>query len=457
MTAPPIVRMLLASVLTLTIAPIASAQLLPGLIDDALARRVEEAVEADVVRRVGRRVEDSVERSATAAAEAAGDALARTPGDNQIAAASDRLRALIDAAGGHLTGVPGEVVVEDGWRAVDQEWVAIVTAQQADSLEAAGVRLLGATRLQASDRLLVRVTVPDEANRVGGAQALLRSLGATAADRNHIYSLQQGRQAAEPEPEQTSRSRAGRTARIGLIDTALDREHPALRDAKINEADFVGGDKPRPLAHGTAVASVLVGQTPTRKGVLPSSELFAASVFYQAEGGATGATVASLVGALDWMAGQGVGVVNMSLAGPPNEVLRQMIDLASANGMVIVAAVGNEGPAARPLYPAGYPPVVGVTAVDKTRSVYRWANQGPQVDLAADGVEARVATETGGYSEVSGTSYAAPLVAAAIAHLVAAGRSPEAAAQVLIATAEDLGPEGRDDVFGHGLLKFVAD
>jgi subtilisin family serine protease len=157
------------------------------------------------------------------------------------------------------------------------------------------------------------------------------------------------------------------------------------------------------------------------------------------------------------MVSQKIQVVNMSLAGPPNEVLGVMIDRLSRQGQIVIAAVGNDGPASRPLYPAAFEPVVAVTAVDRQSQVYRWANRGPQVDVAAWGVGSVVARDKGGYAEESGTSFAAPVVAAAIAELLANG-APNAAAALksLIASAEDLGPKGRDDTFGYGLVKPAA-
>ena len=122
--------------------------------------------------------------------------------------------------------------------------------------------------------------------------------------------------------------------------------------------------------------------------------------------------------------------------------------------MIIVAAVGNDGPSAKPLYPAAFEPVVAVTAVDRRNNVYRWANQGPQVDFAAWGVEAPVALPKGGYGQETGTSFAAPVVAAAIAQQVArTGSSASAAVQALISRAEDLGAKGRDNTYGYGLVK----
>jgi minor extracellular protease Epr len=349
-----------------------------------------------------------------------------------------------------------ERVVEDGWLAVDREWVALIAPEQLPVLEAARLDIVDRTELASSGMVMVRVIVSPQDDNAARAQQILRGLGATSVDRNHIYNEQHGPGAApEPDIEPAPQLAAGvRQPRIGLLDTALNRNHPALKKASIVEKDFVQGSSRRPTAHGTAIASLLVGREKDHPGLLPSAQLVSASVFYRANDDATGATTASLAAALDWMAGQDVGVVNMSLAGPPNSVLAQIIDHLAKRGVLVVAAVGNDGPASRPLYPAAYPPVVAVTAVDRKSQVYRWANQGPQVDLAAWGVRSVVARDRGGYVEESGTSFAVPVVAAAIARLIAEGHATSSAAlQRLIEAAEDLGPSGRDNVYGYGLVR----
>ncbi|MBI1360063.1 MAG: S8 family serine peptidase [Alphaproteobacteria bacterium] len=348
---------------------------------------------------------------------------------------------------------PREVQVEDNWRAVDHEWVALLRPNQVPGLRRAGVQILSARTLTTSRLVLVRVLVSDRDNNPAAAQALFQSLGAIAADRNHIYNERFGPNPA-PEPNPRKSARSGRNALIGLIDTSLNRKHPALKSARIVERDFVEGSNPRPTKHGTGIASLLVGAEKDHEGLLFGGRLVAASVFYQGESGATGATSASLVAALDWLTTQKVRVINMSLAGPPNEVLHAVVDDLWARGVVIVAAVGNDGPAARPLYPAGYESVIGVTAVDTQKQIYRWANQGPQVKFAAWGVGEAVANGDSGYAQQSGTSFAAPIVAARLARLMARGAlAAPAAVQGLIRSAEDLGPPGRDDIFGYGLIE----
>jgi minor extracellular protease Epr len=455
----------LAALACLGIPGAAFAQL-PDLLDNQITRRVEESVAGQVVRRV----EDSVEKTVQSAVDRAID--------SQLAQAIDRTleATLVPIANGVLEGLDRitgrlplpqlplrEITVEDGWRAIDHEWVALIAPADVQRLQQANVRVMEATPLEASGLVMVRVVVSDEDNTAARAQQLLRSLGATAADRNHIYDEQANPLPESPSPKapapapvpQPTSSR--NTPVIGLIDTALNRNHPALASASIVDRDFVAAGRVRPTAHGTGIASLLVGAEISHPGLLPNGRLFAASVFHQGESGANGATTSSLVSALDWMAAQKVQVVNMSLAGPPNEVLGAMIGAQSKRGMLVVAAVGNDGPAARALYPAAFEPVVAVTAIDRSRKIYRWANQGPQVDVAAWGVASKVARDKGGYGEESGTSYAAPIVAAALAQTLAGGaKSTSAALKAIIASAEDLGPRGRDNTFGHGLVKLAS-
>ena len=427
--------------------PGAFAQL-PDLINNTITQRVEDSVAGQVARKV----EDSVQQTVQGAVDSA--VVGQL--DDIVGGAVDNLTGQLPS----LAPAPREVAVENNWRAIDHEWIALLTPEQLPALNVASIRILSRTRLAASGLVLVRVVVSDQDNSPGRAQQILRSVGATAADRNHIYSPQDRSSPDEPAPAPgpgPKPASAKSQPRIGLIDTALNRKHPSLKTARIIEKDFVDGKEARPTEHGTGIASLLVGKEKGHEGLLPKGQLVAASVFYQGDKGSTGATTSSLVASLDWMAAQNVGIVNMSLAGPPNEVLGAIIARLSAQGMLVVAAVGNDGPASRPLYPAAFEPVVAVTAVDRRNQIYRWANQGPQVDVAAWGVGSVVARGKGGYAEESGTSFAAPIVAAAIAQKLAEGAATTSAAlQSLIASAEDLGAKGRDDVYGYGLVKPAA-
>ena len=161
----------------------------------------------------------------------------------------------------------------------------------------------------------------------------------------------------------------------------------------------------------------------------------------------------ALIKALDWLAQQNVQFVNLALAGPYNKLLDLAVERAASNGMILVAAVGNNGPNVEPMYPAGFPDVIAVTAVDINGNIYRNAVRGPHVDIAAPGVDILVNSGNGARF-VSGTSIATPLVTA---RLVADGslKNKPSIAQVrnrLRGKSTDLGARGRDPTFGNGLV-----
>jgi subtilisin family serine protease len=160
-----------------------------------------------------------------------------------------------------------------------------------------------------------------------------------------------------------------------------------------------------------------------------------------------------VLGALDWLLAQeGVRVVNMSLAGPPNRLLARAVAAATAQGKVIVAAAGNDGPFGPVRYPAAYDEAIGVTAVARDKGIFRFANQGPHIDYAALGVDVPTALRDGGFGPASGTSLAAPVISAFIACELARHGELHRAMAALDVRVLDLGVPGRDPVFGSGLL-----
>ena len=104
-------------------------------------------------------------------------------------------------------------------------------------------------------------------------------------------------------------------------------------------------------------------------------------------------------------------VINVSLVGPPNRVLEGVVQRVIAAGHIVVAAVGNDGPAAPPLYPAAWPGVVGVTGVDARRRVLVEAERGRAGEVRCTGRTDGGRHVTAGYTLVRGTSFAAPIVA----------------------------------------------
>jgi subtilisin family serine protease len=244
--------------------------------------------------------------------------------------------------------------------------------------------------------------------------------------------------------------------------------------------DFVDGDAAPDdeSGHGTHVTSTIAATTNNGvgvAGVAPGATIMPVRVLDAAGAGS------------DWTASQGVrfaadhgaDIINMSFGSPtPSAVLADAIAYARARGVMIVAATGNgdaNGIGGAVSYPAAMDGVIGVGAVryDHTRAGY--SNYGPAVDLVAPGGDTAVDQNADGYPDgilqeslvdgpgtfgyafIAGTSMAAPQVSAVAALLVSLGvDGPDAIEAVLEATAVDLGPAGRDDEYGAGLLQSGA-
>jgi len=224
--------------------------------------------------------------------------------------------------------------------------------------------------------------------------------------------------------------------RIGMIDGGVG-QHPALT-GPIEQRGFANG-APAPSTHGTAIASLISGQGPFR-GVLPGAPIMVADVYGRDPAGGNALALARAIG---WMAERGVAVVTISLVGPANPLLARVVSAARSKGMAIVAAVGNDGPAAPPAYPASYPGVIAVTGVDGRNRALIEAGRALHLDYAAPGADMLGAKAGGGTIALRGTSYAAPLVAARLAASNLATLDREAV---------DLGKRGPDRIYGRGLV-----
>lgn len=321
-----------------------------------------------------------------------------------------------------------------------------------------GYRVVERHRLALGNTDVIKLRKPGRLTLAAARQAVRDLEPAAIVDFNHYY---------RPDAEECSGRRclvrhiAGWPADgenlacrpalpIGLIDTQINTEHPSLQTSRIISIPLEATDAERSGSrHGTAVAALLVG-TGEVTGLLSGWDLVAVDAFRKGDI----ATGLDLVRAIDILMQRNVGVINMSLSGPDNALLRKIISAAGARNIVLVAAAGNDGPRAKPLYPAAYPEVVAVTAIGRDKRVYRRAAQGAHIDIAAPGVNVWTAASVSGQRPRTGTSFAAPFVSAAAALIKANNPkfSTEEVRIVLENQAHDLGVPGRDDVFGWGLL-----
>jgi len=331
------------------------------------------------------------------------------------------------------------------------------SAKGLEAAQALGFRILRQQTIEDLDIHLLVLQAPTTKGLTKALRQLREADPAGTYDFNHIYlgggGVSSRAPADAPQPPENTGVAASSpdqpASRVGLIDAGVDVAHPAFHDAVIHS--WGCADKIVPSAHGTAVASLLVGQGTGFHGVLAGAELYAANVYCDAP---TGGAVDALAAAFSWLAQQRVAVINVSLVGPDNAALAQIVRALTLRGYLLVAAVGNDGPAAPPLYPASYPRVVGVTAVDAHRRVLIEAARGRQVMFAAPGADMVAADNGGKYSAVRGTSFAAPIVAALLAETVSAPdlNTSDAAVEALARQAIDLGPPGRDLTYGFGLV-----
>jgi len=339
------------------------------------------------------------------------------------------------------------------------EVVALSPAPQAlERAQAAGFTVGRSRVLEGLGVTIVVLQAPRGLSTRRALQRLRQADPQGVYDYNHVY-MESGQdepgqrraaaQAADAGEIQAPPLEAGGRIKVGLIDGGVQAAHPVFASSTVHEHGCASGGIPS--AHGTAVASLLVGRVGEFHGVVSRAELYAADVYC---GLPSGGAVDAVAQAFAWLSREAVPVINVSLVGPPNALLEQVVRIVVARGHVVVAAVGNDGPGAPPLYPAAYPGVVAVTGVDAKARVLIEACRGEHVDFAAPGADMSAATLDAQLARVRGTSYAAPIVAGLLAQRMPRVdlRQAESAVAALGAAAVDLGARGRDKVYGSGLI-----
>lgn len=244
-----------------------------------------------------------------------------------------------------------------------------------------------------------------------------------------------------------------KSAKIGIIDTSFDTAHPAFQKLKYERESFLDGAPPSPYDwHGTAVLSLLAGDPASgTPGLAPEATYYLASAFRSDAAGNASTDTLRLLSALAWLEKRDVDIVNMSFSGPQDPAVARTIERMSKTGTVFVAAAGNQGPIAPPSYPAAYPQVIAVTAVNRKGDNYPKANRGPHIDVSAPGVDILTALPRAQQGLRTGTSFAAPFVTAIIA---SQGEIPFHGVKSAVlgdVPTQDLGPPGRDPIYGAGL------
>lgn len=247
---------------------------------------------------------------------------------------------------------------------------------------------------------------------VAKAAASLRgAVPGAVIDFNHVFEPAGGGLGASSSGALSSAMAAGGGRVIGMVDGGVSNA-PALARAQIEQRGFSG--PAQGTGHGTAVASLIVGADGKFRGAAGGARLAVADVY----GGKSAAgSATAIVKALAWLASKRPAVINISLVGPRNAAVERAIAILLQRGVSIVAAVGNDGPAAPPLYPASQAGVIAVTGVDRANRAIPEAGRNANLAYAAPGADMVAALPGKGYTSVRGTSFATPFVSARVAAL----------------------------------------
>ncbi|MFT2090188.1 S8 family serine peptidase [Paraglaciecola sp. 2405UD69-4] len=356
-----------------------------------------------------------------------------------------------------------EVLVENDWRAVKQQWILLSDIKTETLLLQLGAKVQFRKQYSGLGLTLIHFEMPPSLDSKKALATHLPEEAMASLDRNHIYQTQSQDTMVDGSPIADSLASSQNQAfcddpvKIGMVDSAINVNHPAFAGKDIKAKSFLPASLTSPSFHGSAVAGIMVGNIAEQPPLLVKAELFSAEVFYRQSDYAQGATLEAIVAGVDWLIRQGVKVVNMSLAGPDNLILEQVLNAVVKKGVVVVAAAGNKGPAAAPLFPAAYESVIAVSAIDKKSQPYRWSNRGAYIDFAADGVNVLTVRGAQEYATESGTSMAAPVVSAAISCVVLKSTDAKLVTKELVfermsRLIQDMGPEGRDPIYGLGAV-----
>ncbi|MBU1913623.1 MAG: S8 family peptidase, partial [Candidatus Thermoplasmatota archaeon] len=264
---------------------------------------------------------------------------------------------------------------------------------------------------------------------------------------------------------------------VGVLDTGIDWNHPDIAANMWNDSEgyhgynFIAGnripmddntngydDLGKYVAntytyHGTHVAGVIGAVANNNIGIAGMAQVLLMAVKVMNDSGeGTDSTVAS---GIRWAVDHGADVVTMSLGvDGASTVLRNAINYATGNGVVTVAASGNSG-SSYISYPAAYPSVIAVGAIDSTNRRASFSNFGDGLDVMAPGVGIYSTRGGGdGYHDLSGTSTAAPYVAGVVALMLSVNPALTTAevGSVINSTASDISMTGYDTATGWGIV-----
>jgi subtilisin family serine protease len=352
--------------------------------------------------------------------------------------------------------VPDEVIVAFSAGTSPQAIAQLATRQNLTQLESQSFPLIGAT--------LYRWHIDGGRSVVDTIGALGNEGVVASVQPNYLFALQQDSHNSDQAQgdaaqyvlsklhiDQAHQIATGQNVLVAVIDSEIDAKHPDLNGAVVKSFDALGAESSA-QEHGTEMAGAIASHGKLL-GIAPRAELLAARAFDDSAGQAHGTSYA-IYKSLQWAADNGARVINMSFVGPADPTMHRLLEAAYGKDMVLVAAAGNAGPNAAPLFPAADPSVIAVTATDSHDDLFSGANRGQYIAVAAPGVQILADAPGDSYQLSTGTSIAAAHVSGVAALLLQhdPALTPADIRNILMTTAKPLGLAGQHTDFGAGLV-----
>jgi subtilisin family serine protease len=346
--------------------------------------------------------------------------------------------------------VPDEVVVELSAAATPQDIQALQGRHQLTLLESQSSLLSGTT--------LLRWRIPDRRTVAAVVAELEGDAAVQSAQPNYLYSLQQAGVNVGPVQYEIAKLRLreahalakGHGIVVAVVDSGVDAGHPDLAGSIAGAFDAITVKLAGPLnKHGTSIAGLIAAHG-TLLGSAPAARILAVKVFGPTGNGNT----FDVLKGLDYAAANGARIINMSFTGPSDPITLRSLQASYKRGIILIAAAGNAGPKSPLLYPSAYPEVIAVSGSDVNNKSSVFSNRGTHISVAAPGTDILVAIPDGGFEVGSGTSFSAAEVTGIVAMMLERNGdlSPDTVRRILESTAKDIGPKGRDVMFGAGLV-----
>lgn len=242
---------------------------------------------------------------------------------------------------------------------------------------------------------------------------------------------------------------------VAVVDTGIDLKHPEFKGRLVTGYNVLTGSS-SPMddnGHGTHVAGIIAAHSNNREGIAGMTWENKIMSIKGIGGDGSGSSIDIAKGII-WATDHGAKVINLSVGNyNSSNVLHDAITYAYGKDVVMIAATGNDN-SSQPSYPATYPEVLGVSAVDTKGNRASFSNYGSSVSVVAPGVDIPSTYKDQDYAELSGTSMACPHVTglAALIRSVNPGLKNEQVLNIIKFSSHDLGTPGRDDYYGYGLI-----